>query len=92
MEVSLKRDKLITMDWIDEYIEKLGLEGYCDFENRVNKALDQLRPGKCYDIATDVKEEDQELFIKICCCYINQHPEYEMSDDYCRIYNRSDRL
>lgn len=92
MEANLKKYKLITMDWIDEYIEKLGLEGYCDFQKRVNNALDRLRPGKYYDIATDVKEEDQELFVKLCCGYINQHPEYEMSEDYCRIYNLSNRL
>lgn len=92
MESNLKKYKLITMDWIDEYIEKLGLEEYCNFERRVNIALDKLRPGRYYDIVIDVKEEDQELFIKFCCCYINQHPEYELSEDYCRIYNRSDRL
>lgn len=92
METNLKKYKLITMDWIDEYIKKLGLEGYCDFESRVNKALDQLRPGRYYNIIEDVKEEDQELFIKLCCMYIIQHPEYEMSEDYCRIYNRADRL
>lgn len=76
------------MDWIDTYIVRLGLEEFCNFESRVNFALDKLQPGRHYDLAASVQPKDQELFIKFCCCYINQHPNFEMSDDYCRIYNK----
>lgn len=76
------------MDWIDTYISNMGLEAFCDFKNRVYSALDKLQPGRYYDLATSVNSKDLELFIKFCCCYINQHPNFEMSDDYCQIFNK----
>lgn len=79
---------MTSMDWIDTYISSLGLEAFCSFESRVNLALDELQLGRYYDLAASVNPQDHELFIKFCCCYINQHPRYEMSDDYCRIYNK----
>ncbi|MEG1006557.1 MAG: hypothetical protein RSO15_09800 [Bacteroides sp.] len=85
---NLSHYKMISMDWIEDYIQRLGIDKFCDFEKRVNLALDKLRPGRYYEISTSVQVADQELFIKFCCCYITQHPHYEMSDDYCRIYNK----
>lgn len=84
----LKQYKMTNMDWIEEHIQRLGLEAFCNFQSRVNSALDKLQPGRYYDLATSVTPQDQELFIKFCCCYINQHQNYEMSDDYCQIHNK----
>lgn len=79
---------MTSMDWVETYIASLGLQEFCNFQSRVNSALDKLQPGRYYDLAASVIPQNQELFIKFCCCYINQHPNFEMSDDYCRIYNR----
>ena len=92
MEPNLIKYKALNDDWMNEFVSKIGLREFCEIESRVYNSLDLLRSGRHYNIAEQVPEEQQELFIKFCCNYIDRHPEYEMSDDYCRIYNRSDRL
>lgn len=89
MSTDLSKHRMSTMDWVDQYIASMGVHQFIDFERRVNSALDKLRPGRHYEISTSIKPSDQELFIKFCCCYINRHPHYEMSDDYCRIHNKT---
>ncbi|MBR4593970.1 MAG: hypothetical protein IKO33_05245 [Bacteroidaceae bacterium] len=41
-----------------------------DMEVKVFQALEILQPGRFYDISRQVKEEQQELFVKCCCVYI----------------------
>jgi hypothetical protein len=72
-------------EWIMSVIQSMGLKAYTEYEDKVYKALDGLRVGKYFDI-NDVKEEDREMFIKISCLYIRQHPNVVFNGTYTRIY------
>ena len=85
---SLIKYKMENHDWIDIFLDKLGTDAFLDFERRVYNALSQLTTGRYYDIASSIVPEQQELFVKFCCCYIEQHPEYEFNDDYTQIWRK----
>lgn len=71
--------------WVDEYMKSMGTQAYCEYEKKVNDALDNLTPGHYYNIERDVPEEKLDLFIKLCCSYILQNSGYVMSEDYTKI-------
>ena len=68
--------RMENLDWIDRFLEKLGVDAFLEFETRVYSALDKL------------KVMQQELFIKFCCCYITEHSEYEFNEDYTQIWRK----
>ena len=74
---SLLKYRMENLDWIDRFLEKLGVDAFLEFETRVYSALDKLKVMHYYDIGGSVIPEQQELFIKFCSCYITEHPEYE---------------
>jgi len=58
--------------WFQRYYQKMGSEAYWEFTNRVYNAIESLSPFCRYDL-TRISEENQELFIKIACEYIQEH-------------------
>lgn len=52
------------------YRDRIGYETWHEMEAKVFLALDNLQPDNFYDISKQVKEEQQELFVKCCCAYI----------------------
>lgn len=72
---SLLKYRMENLDWIDRFLEKLGVDAFLEFETRVYSALDKLKVMHYYDIGGSVIPEQQELFIKFCCCYITGHSE-----------------
>lgn len=63
-----------SMDVLISYRDRIGLDAWNSIENKVYAALLALRPGNYYNIATQVAEKDQELFVKICCLFILEQP------------------
>ena len=55
--------------------------------DKVFSALDGLREGRCFDV-TLVQEDMREIFIRICCLYIHDHPQVVFNDTYTRIYKQ----
>ena len=70
--------------WIDKAISTMGYDEYVRFRDRVWNACVVLKPGKYYDVC-EIPSDRQELFIKVCCIYIQKHPEVVFSDDYSRL-------
>ena len=64
---SLLKYRMENLDWIDRFLEKLGVDAFLEFETRVYSALDKLKVMHYYDIGVSVIPEKQELFIKFCC-------------------------
>ena len=85
---NLIKYKMVDLDWIDRFLAKLGVDAFLEFESKDYNALDKLKVRRYYDIATSVIPEQQELFIKFCCCYIEKHPEYEFNEDYTQIWRK----
>lgn len=74
-----------TKEWMVDYIRSMGFREYMDYEEKVYHVLEVLKSGKHYNIEKDVPPDKQELFIKIGCLYIQDHPEVMFSDDYTKI-------
>ena len=68
--------------------QSMGVIAFQEYECRVWEALEQLKDNSFYDIRKIVKEENLDLFIKLCCKFILTHPEYEFSEDYTKIMKR----
>lgn len=79
-----------SKEWMLDYMHSLGFVEYMDYERKVFNALDILKPGKHYNIEKDVPLDKQDLFIKLGCLYIQQHPEVMFSDDYSKILKIKD--
>ena len=73
-------------EWMFDTIKSMGLPAFMEYEEKVNKALDKLCPGKFYDILNDIPAADHDKFIKLSCFYIQEHPEVFFSDDYTKIH------
>lgn len=74
-------------EWILDTIHFMGLKEYTEYEGKVFSALDGLREGRCFDV-TLVLEDMREIFIRICCLYIHDHPQVVFNDTYTRIYKQ----
>lgn len=74
-----------SKEWMINYMHSMGFREYMEYEEKVYHALDVLKPGKYYNIEKDVPPDKQDLFIKIGCLYIRQHPDVMFSDDYTTI-------
>ena len=57
------------------YKAKVGRDAWHSMEVKVYSALNRLLPGHYYDIAEQVPEQQQELFVKCCCIYIQEQPD-----------------
>ena len=79
-------------DWADVAIFNMGTAGFSEYKQRVFKALDKLQPNHYYDIISSVPVYRREICLGICSTYIDSHPDYELTEDNCRIYNRKRRL
>lgn len=89
--MNLSVHRLNNMSQLDKYLEKDKINEYIEFKDKVFKALDKLEVGHFYNIPKQVPEDQQDLFIKICCLYILSHyKEYIFSDDYTLIENRGE--
>lgn len=88
MMMDFSKHRLNDWKWRDMYQLQLGDEAFDKYFSLVWNALGRLRENEYYDIAKQVKVENRDLFIKICCQYILTHKEYEFSNDYTKIIRR----
>ena len=88
VKMNFSEHRLTDWTWQELYRAQLGEDTYNDYFNSVWMALDRLQENEYYDIAKQVKTENRDLFIKICCQYVLTHKEYELSNDYTKIIRR----
>ena len=72
-------------DWCDAYRSRMGEESYYKYVGNVYDLLLNMQPGSFFSIEKNVKPENRDLFIKICCRFIQ---EQFMSDNR-RNFNHS---
>ncbi|MCL2328881.1 MAG: hypothetical protein FWC39_10285 [Bacteroidetes bacterium] len=55
---------------LDELERAIGTEKFYAYLEAVYKLCGELTPGAVYNIAENIKAENRELFIKLCCRYM----------------------
>lgn len=86
--MNFSEHRLTNWSWQELYRIQLGESAYNEYFNSVWLALDRLEVNEFYDIAKQVRVENRDLFIKICCQYILTHNGYEFSNDYTQIIRK----
>ena len=81
----------LSPDWAEVAVFNMGIDAFNEYKQRVFTALDKLQPNHYYDIVGSVPVYRRETFLGICSFYIDSHPDYELTEDNCRIYNRTKR-
>ncbi len=56
------------------YRDRIGHDVWRAMEIKVYTALSELLPEHYYDISLQVPEQDQELFVKVCCLFLLEQP------------------
>lgn len=59
-----------SLEEIMAYCERVGYDVWRAMEIKVYTALSALLPEHYYDISLQVPEQDQELFVKVCCLFL----------------------
>lgn len=77
-------------DWVDYYINKMGIKEYMRFQEKVYYRFYYMQPGEVFNIEKKVREENRDLFIKLVCSFIGtpeMNPRYcVLSDDYTLLF------
>lgn len=81
----------LNPDWAEVAVFNMGIDGFNRYKQRVYTALDKLQPNHYYDIISSVPVYRCETFLGICYTYIDSHPDYELTENNSRIYNRKKR-
>lgn len=72
--------------WVELYKNKMGDAQFRDYLNSVYRQLLSLQVGQYFDIVKNVRSENYELFVKICCLFISEeHGNYEFFGNYTKI-------
>lgn len=70
---NLSQYRLTDLSELQPFKEKMGEREFYKLAFAIYKRLFTMRPGESYNILKKVVPENQEVFIKIACCYIIDH-------------------
>jgi hypothetical protein len=59
-------------DWCKEYRQSLGAEAIEQYVNSVYRMILSMAPDTYFSIEKNVKPENTDLFIKVCCMFIQE--------------------
>lgn len=75
--------RLENWSWVEHYQRRMGDDSFREYRDSVYKKLLSMKAGACFNIKDKVKEDNRDLFVKLCCAFILEgHPNYSFSDDY----------
>ena len=69
-----------TYKWYDEHFKLHGNE-LLEKQNEIYKLIDQLQPGRRYDLFS-IPKANQEYFVRFACYYITEHGGMDASGVY----------
>ena len=77
------RHRLLNWEWYHQYRSRMGVDNCDRYINSVYRMLSAMKPGSFFIIEKNVRPENIDLFIKVCCMYILESTgAYEFSNDY----------
>jgi hypothetical protein len=59
-------------DWWEKYKQELGTKQLLEYVNIVYLLFSKMKPDSFFSIEKNVKEKNRDLFIKICCMFIDE--------------------
>lgn len=74
--------RLNKFNELEIFEKKMGVERYLFYKTKVFMQLDKIQVGETFYFEPYVKIENLELFVKLCCLYIIEHSDCELTDDY----------
>ncbi|MDR0681744.1 MAG: hypothetical protein LBG15_07855 [Dysgonamonadaceae bacterium] len=74
-----------SWEWCKDYRSRMGKESYEAYVNKVYTLLLNMRPNTYFSIGKNVSPENLDLFIKICCMFIQE----QFLSDRCRDYHHT---
>jgi len=66
------KHRLQNWEWYYDYRSRMGKEAFEQYVNRVYTLLLSMKPGSFLSVDKNVTPENIDLFIKICCMYIQE--------------------
>jgi hypothetical protein len=78
----LSKHRLYSIHELDPYIDLMGPKAYIEYNDKLFGTLDRLQPGAAFHFLKVVKQENIDLFIKLCCLYIRSNGDYDMAEDF----------
>lgn len=86
METDLSRYRMTDYGWVESYKNKMGATQFREYLHGVYRQLFSLHIGQYFDILKNVRSENYEIFIKICCLFISEgNSNYEFFANYTKI-------
>ena len=81
-QINLTSYRLNDLSELDTYKQKMGESEFFRYREKVFKQLSQIKSGETFYFTRYVKPDNLPLFIKLCCSYIIEHPNCELTNDY----------
>jgi len=93
---NLSIHRMENYDWVEDYKSKMGKEAFDKYIHEVYVFLLDMKPGTFFQIEGNVKNENTDLFIKVCSMFMHERhcatrefdTEYIFSNDYTKIICR----
>ena len=86
--MNLSHYRLDNLTEIDLLVDKIGVVKFYQYQENVFKLLASISPEQKYSILENIRQENQEVFIKCVCVYIIRTTgdcNVELSNDYTSI-------
>jgi len=74
-------------EWCNEYRSQMGKEAYNKYVSDVYKLLLGMKPKSFFSIEKNVKPENRDLFIKVCCMFIQEQYQYDFPEGVFHLFN-----
>lgn len=72
--------------WVELYQRRMGNEAFREYRDNVYRKLMAMQPKSSFDIEKNVREDNRDIFIKLCCLFMNEgNPGYKFSPNYKQI-------
>ena len=74
-------------EWCEKYRSRLGVTHYNKYVNDVISLLWDMQPDTFFSIEKNVKPENLDLFIKVCCMFMHTQYNSQQHRDVCHGFN-----
>ena len=79
--------KLQNWEWCNDYRSRMGKEAYEKYVSDVYAFLLKMKPESFFSIERNVKPENRDLFIKVCCMFIQEQFLSKQPRDFCHSFS-----